>query len=808
MGQHVRYRVTSVTGHVYGTDFVPGYDSWEKVDPKTLFWADIRKTTEDKGRMTGHLQNVAKGCDYLILWLDCDKEGENICFEVIHNTESYMNKPQAGCQQIFRAHFSAIGTKDIKAAMNNLGVPNKGASLSVDARQELDLRMGVVFTRFQSLYFHGKYGNLNSKLISYGPCQTPTLGFCVARHDQIQQFKPEKYWVVVPTVYVSERPVKVEWERGRCFDQAIAHMFHMCVAECKVANVEQVKTTQKQKERPGGMNTVNLLKGCSSKLGIGPSDTMHAAEGLYLRGYITYPRTESTAYPASFSLESCVRLFEDHPFWGAYATEVLRSGVHGPKGGKDAGDHPPITPARSAEPSDLGGLEWSVYEYIVQNFLGSVGKNCTYERTSAVFEIGGEKFTYSSDRAVDPGFTKVMTWLAVKDDPPLKLERTVEVGSVELAEKLTSAPGYLTESELIERMEEHGIGTDASIPTHITAIQTRNFVREGPGRTLIPTHLGIVLVHGYYKIDPDLVKPTMRATVEKELGLIADGKVDYGAVVVHTLNLFLAKFAYFVQNIALMDGLFEGQFSTIEDTSGKVMGKCGKCRKFMKYIAMKPCRLYCQTCDETYSLPQNGTIKLYMEKTCPLDEFELVMFSTGPNGLSYPLCPYCYTYPPFEGIGKVMGCNNCLHPTCPQSVNKLGITPCPEAETCKGMLVFDPTSGPCWKMVCNKCNYLLKFAEKAHKVTPLSQLCPECEARTFTIDFHINHNPLQTKETLHTGCLFCDPVLEKTCEETYGRLRKQRGGGRGRGRGRRGRGGKMFKRGPDGKPSMAELLSH
>jgi DNA topoisomerase-3 len=52
----------------------------------------------------------------------------------------------------------------------------------------------------------------------------------------------------------------------------------------------------------------------------------------------------------------------------------------------------------------------------------------------------------------------------------------------------------------------------------------------------------------------------------------------------------------------------------------------------MKFIQAKPSRLHCSNCDDTFTLPQNGNIKLYKELKCPLDDYELVLWTTGVKG--------------------------------------------------------------------------------------------------------------------------------------------------------------------------------
>jgi len=65
---------------------------------------------------------------------------------------------------------------------------------AVDARSELDLRTGAAFTRFQTKLLQGKFQETHSGVVSYGPCQFPTLGFVVARERRIEAFRSEDFW--------------------------------------------------------------------------------------------------------------------------------------------------------------------------------------------------------------------------------------------------------------------------------------------------------------------------------------------------------------------------------------------------------------------------------------------------------------------------------------------------------------------------------------------------------------------------------------------------------------------------------------
>ena len=57
-------------------DFPAKFNNWDRVDPNELFGCPTeQKEATPKLKMPAFLSSEAKGADYLVLWLDCDKEG-------------------------------------------------------------------------------------------------------------------------------------------------------------------------------------------------------------------------------------------------------------------------------------------------------------------------------------------------------------------------------------------------------------------------------------------------------------------------------------------------------------------------------------------------------------------------------------------------------------------------------------------------------------------------------------------------------------------------------------------------------------
>lgn len=67
------------------------------------------------------------------------------------------------------SHYSATQNRMCES-QNKLGEPNKNEALSVDARQELDLKVGVAFTRFQTRFFQVCLGTVHMTLQPLQPC--------------------------------------------------------------------------------------------------------------------------------------------------------------------------------------------------------------------------------------------------------------------------------------------------------------------------------------------------------------------------------------------------------------------------------------------------------------------------------------------------------------------------------------------------------------------------------------------------------------------------------------------------------------
>lgn len=574
--------MTSVAGHLNGVDFDGQQYGWGKSDPFTLFDAPLVETMDkNQKQIANNIRKEARNADILMIWTDCDREGEYIGWEIYQ--QARQGNRNLVDNTVYRAIFSHLERNHILYAARN---PKRIDQKSVDAvatRIELDLRTGVAFTRLltntmaprvQSTMNFGQAGVNNSNnngnkkekiIISYGPCQFPTLGFVVDRFERIRNFVPEEFWYIQLQVESKNDndnnndgsdmlSTTFQWERGHIFDRhSVLSLYEMCLeVGGDEATVCDLKSKPSTKYRPFPLTTVELQKNCARYLKINAKQSLAAAEKLYQKGFISYPRTETDTFPDTMNLKDLIEKqaqrnqnFANRTPWASYAASLLdenspnnftfpRSGRHDDKA------HPPIHPIIPlGNNAQIDATERRVYEYIVRHFLACCSEDAKGQTTTLTLDWVGEKFTATGLVVLERNFLNVYPWAkweTTKQLPNLELGSVCTLSKAEMKSGMTSTPKPMTESELIVLMDANGIGTDATIADHIEKIQTRNYVRSeksGKETFLQPTTLGIALVHGFEEIglEDSFAKPFQRREMEEDLKKICQGELSKETVI-------------------------------------------------------------------------------------------------------------------------------------------------------------------------------------------------------------------------------------------------------------------------------------
>lgn len=772
--QHpARFSITGVMGHVYSRDFPKKYSDWQKTDPFQLFDINtIKHEADAKTKVASHLEKFAHNADIVVLWLDNDKEGENICFEIIETIQDKINI--CTFKQYYRAYFSSLVQADLISTFLGLSKgPDAKQALAVEARQIVDLKVGVAFTRLQTNYMRQTFVDFKDAMISYGPCQIPTLGLVVSRHLSIKSFKPTKYFQLNFTGALKDKEEVIFPLTMREHDNNFNVRADAVVFRDKIkgdGKLIDIKTSEERIGNPQGLNTVNLLKHTTKNLGLGAQETMRIAERLYLSGFITYPRTESTRYPKNYNFKKIISDLQSYnnSILAAACNDLSKRNAYNPPSGVDKFDHPPIVPTGKV-PNNISDIEKKVFDFVVRNFLCSIADPVKISVETYTFQFNDLKFTYKARRIVNSGYYSItgksIDAPVIFKSKPL-VGQLITMSNMKIEDKMTQPPPEMTESELIKCMDNYHIGTDASMAVHIENIINRKYITVSSDnkRELLPTDLGLKLYDSYQKVDSELCAAELRGKIEGKIDNIAEGSSSFVNVLQDILERFRTKYLHFKENIDKLAQTMEQKFVTVEQTleeKGKSFSKCGQCKHLLSYY--KPIdQMVCTTCkDFKLKLPKDAKA-LICNNYCTKDNYQLIEYFLL-LGITHDEKENTKGNKPLKDKSKTFGvfikvCPKCY--VCSAEFSKSVLN----ADKCKNghqfCLVRNKSSNIYYKLCDNySCMTLIQLANNVKKLKLRDdEMCEKCNQNLFDVTF-TDQSCIYPNEVLEKVCFNCDEKL-------------------------------------------------
>lgn len=526
------YQVTWTFGHLCELkephEYSPLWKTWSlgalpMIPPRFGIKLKKDKGIEEQFKSIEHLMQNA---DMIINCGDAGQEGELIQRWV-------MQKAGARCP-VKRLWISSLTEEAIREGFNNLKDQSEYQSLYEAglSRAIGDWTLGMNATRLYTLkYAQGK------QVLSIGRVQTPTLALVVNRQLEIENFKPEPYWVLTTnyrdTTFTAvleqdeenptsdnktknndatRRGFKSEEEGRKALEQIKDSLF-------TVTSVSKKNGTEAP---PRLYDLTSLQVECNKKFSFSADLTLQLIQSLYEKKVTTYPRVDTTflsddIYPKCKGiLNGISSIYSEllQPLRGASlkkSKKVFDS--------SKVTDHHAIIPTGVA-PKNLTFDEQRVYDLVARRFIAAFYPDCKFSTTTVLGETAEIPFKATGKQILEAGWKDVYSQEQKNEDDERKPgdeERTLPTFTKgesgphipDLAEKWTQAPKPYTEATLLRAMEtagrlveddelrdalkENGIGRPSTRAAIIQTLFKRHYIRL-ERKSLVATPTGVELI--------------------------------------------------------------------------------------------------------------------------------------------------------------------------------------------------------------------------------------------------------------------------------------------------------------------------
>ena len=418
------YQVTWTFGHLCELkephEYTPMWKSWSLSQLPMIPPRFGIKLKQDQGieRQFSVIEKLMQAADSIINCGDAGQEGELIQRWV-------MQKAGAKCP-VQRLWISSLTEEAIREGFQTLKDQSEYQSLYEAGlcRAIGDWTLGMNATRLYTL----KYGS-NRQVLSIGRVQTPTLALIVNRQHEIDNFKPETYWVLT-TLYRETTFTAVMEEGDRGFKSQEEGQKALDAIRDLPFTVTSVEKKAGKEAAPRLFDLTSLQVECNKKFGYSADLTLQLIQSLYEKKVATYPRVDTTYLPDDV-YPKCPQILANMTPYAGFIQPLTAGGKKLEKNKKvfdnsKVTDHHAIIPTPTpVTTASLTDMEKRVYDLIARRFIGVFYPDCKYEQTTVMGEVRPTPALPAREGAVtnDPGSTQ----LSIDSAPSLaRLEETLD----------------------------------------------------------------------------------------------------------------------------------------------------------------------------------------------------------------------------------------------------------------------------------------------------------------------------------------------------------------------------------------------